>query len=133
MEYFKLKNISKPIINIPGCPMHPDWLVGTLAHVISFGIPELDDLGRPKMFFGRVIHDLCPRRADFENGNFASTFGQPGCLYELGCQGPDTHADCTVRFWNNRTNTCIVAGAPCIGCAAETFAKERDKAFYQKN
>ncbi|HQJ16107.1 MAG TPA: hydrogenase small subunit, partial [Candidatus Omnitrophota bacterium] len=41
-----------PIINIPGCPPHPDWMLGTIVHVLLFGIPELDKLGRPKLFFG---------------------------------------------------------------------------------
>ena len=27
--------ISKPVINISGCPPHPDWIVGTIAHVVD--------------------------------------------------------------------------------------------------
>jgi len=26
---------TKPVINIPGCPPHPDWIVGTIAHVVE--------------------------------------------------------------------------------------------------
>jgi hydrogenase small subunit len=26
---------TKPVINISGCPPHPDWIVGTIAHVID--------------------------------------------------------------------------------------------------
>jgi len=26
---------AKPVINISGCPPHPDWIVGTIAHVID--------------------------------------------------------------------------------------------------
>jgi len=27
--------INKPVINISGCPPHPDWIVGTIAHVLD--------------------------------------------------------------------------------------------------
>jgi len=27
--------ISKPVINISGCPPHPDWIVGTIAHIVN--------------------------------------------------------------------------------------------------
>ena len=27
--------LSNSVINIPGCPMHPDWLVGTLVSVLT--------------------------------------------------------------------------------------------------
>ena len=39
------------LINIPGCPPHPDWMVGTLAHVLLYGIPELDDIGKTNRLF----------------------------------------------------------------------------------
>ncbi|MEN6461240.1 MAG: hydrogenase small subunit, partial [Syntrophomonas sp.] len=45
-----VKNVQ--VINVPGCPPHPDWMVGTIAHVLLYkDIPELDTFGRPKMFF----------------------------------------------------------------------------------
>ena len=37
--FLKKEKIDKPVIAIPGCPVHPDWLVGTLVHVLKFGIP----------------------------------------------------------------------------------------------
>jgi len=30
-EFFKPKASSTPLVNIPGCPPHPDWFVGTVA------------------------------------------------------------------------------------------------------
>jgi len=27
--------ISKPVVNISGCPPHPDWIVGTIAHILD--------------------------------------------------------------------------------------------------
>ena len=116
------QKISCPTIRIPGCPMNPDWLVGTLVQVLKFGLPALDELGRPKAFFARAVHEQCPRFADYEREHFAKTFGEEGCLFRLGCLGPITKADCNLRHFNGGTNACIPAGAPCIGCAGEEFA-----------
>lgn len=49
-DFLKHNGIRQRVVSIPGCPAHPDWLVGTLAHLVSFGLPSLDELGRPKMF-----------------------------------------------------------------------------------
>jgi hydrogenase small subunit len=126
------QGIRTPAISIPGCPAHPDWVVGTIAHVLKFGLPPLDHLGRPKAFFSRTIHEQCPRFPDYERENFARTFGAEGCLFKLGCAGPITKADCTLRQWNGGTNNCIRAGAPCIGCAGEGFANRTDFSFHLK-
>lgn len=131
-EFFKQKGIGTPTITLPGCPCHPDWMVGTLVHVLEFGLPPLDALGRPTMFYSKLVHDQCPRFADYERENFATTFSEDGCLFKLGCLGPQTHADCSLRLWNSRTNFCINAGAPCIGCAWEDFARKQDFPFYTK-
>jgi len=132
-DFLSNQNISTPIIRLPGCPCHPDWLVGTLAHVLSFGLPDMDSLQRPTMFYGKVLHEQCPRFADYERENFAKTFGEEGCLFNLGCAGPNTYADCTLRHWNSGVNTCIKAGAPCVGCASEFFAKKASFPLYTKN
>ena len=43
--------LSLPVIRLPGCPCHPDWVVGTIAHLVGFGVPELDTEGRPLLFY----------------------------------------------------------------------------------
>jgi hydrogenase small subunit len=128
------KGIKKPLCNIPGCPPHPDWFVGTVASVIMNGLPkpeDLDDLLRPKAFYGKLIHENCPRRAYFDEGKFAKKFGDEGCLYELGCKGPITYADCPLRRWNGGTNWVIGAGAPCNGCTQPEFP-DQTAPFYEK-
>ena len=132
-EFLKKEGVSTPIINLPGCPSHPDWLVGTLVHVLKFGFPPLDKVGRPKMFYSKLIHDQCPRYPDYERENFAKKFSDSGCLFKLGCLGPVTYADCTIRLWNSGTSSCIRSGGPCIGCASENFAKDLSFPFYTKN
>jgi hydrogenase small subunit len=128
------EGISKPLINIPGCPPHPDWFVGTVAGIILNGLPSADDLDdflRPKAFYGKLIHENCPRRAYFDEGKFAKKFGDEGCLYELGCKGPITYADCPLRRWNSGTNWVIGAGAPCNGCTQPEFP-DQTAPFYEK-
>jgi hydrogenase small subunit len=133
-EALKARNIRKPLINVPGCPPHPDWFVGTVAGIILHGLPEADDLDdflRPKEFYGKLIHENCPRRAYFDEGKFAKKFGDEGCLYELGCKGPITYADCPLRKWNGGTNWVIGAGAPCNGCTQPEFP-DQTSPFYEK-
>ncbi|MCK4602792.1 MAG: hydrogenase small subunit [Phycisphaerae bacterium] len=134
-ELLKREGIDVPLINIPGCPPHPDWLLGTLAAVAMYGLQkvaeDLDELSRPKMFYGKNVHETCPRRADFDAGRFAKKFGDSGCLYELGCKGPVTFADCPTRMWNSGTNWCIGAGSPCHACVEPDFP-DRLSPMYEK-
>ncbi len=129
------RGIDVPVINVPGCPPHPDWLVGTLVAVSLYGleaiVPTLDELSRPAMFFGKCVHETCPRRADFDAGRFARNFGEPGCMYHLGCKGPVTYADCPTRMWNTGTNWCVGAGSPCHGCVEPDFP-DRLSPLYEK-
>jgi len=123
-DFFALRRVEVPVINIPGCPPHPDWFVGTVASLLLAGLPKAADLDaflRPKTFYGPMIHEHCPRRAYFDEGKFAKKLSDPGCLLELGCKGPVTHADCSLRLWNGGTNWCIGAGSPCFGCVEPGF------------
>jgi hydrogenase small subunit len=123
-EVYQMLGITTPVINIPGCPCHPDWFIGTVAKILLYGMPkpsELDEFGRPRLFFNRTIHSRCIKRDYLDEGVFASRFGEEGCLLELGCKGPFTNADCPIRLWNGGVNWCIAAGAPCIGCTESGF------------
>jgi hydrogenase small subunit len=131
-DFLNHEKITTPVIRLPGCPAHPDWVVGTLAHVLKFGLPPLDDKLRPKAFFSKLVHEQCPRFRDYEREVFAKEFSDSGCLFKLGCTGTNTFADCSVRLWNAGTNTCIHAGAPCIGCASDQFAAKASFPFYRK-
>ncbi len=131
-KFLKDKGVAATVVCIPGCPAHPDWFVGTLVHLLHFGIPPLDDKGRPKMFFSKLIHDQCHRFSDYARERFAKSFTAEGCLFKLGCQGPSTHADCSLRGWNGGVNFCIRAGAPCVGCASEDFASSASFSFFTK-
>ena len=130
-EVFESEHIKTPVINLPGCPAHPDWLTGTIAKILLETPLDLDDINRPKLFYGTLIHENCPRRPDFDKGKFAVTFGEPGCLYKLGCKGHYTYADCPIRQWNNGVNWCVKAGSPCLGCVEPGFP-DLTSPFYEK-
>jgi len=132
-DIFASEGIDTPLVNIPGCPPHPDWFVGTVATILLAGLPglELDEYRRPKLFYGKLIHENCPRRAYFDEGKFAKHLSDEGCLYELGCKGTITHADCSLRRWNNGTNWVIGSGAPCNGCVEPDFP-DLVSPFYEK-
>ena len=120
--FFAKNNIKTPVINLPTCPVNPEWVVAMLVDVLMIGaLPKMDSEGRPTLIFGQTIHDNCPRRGHFENGEFVEQFGdareaEGWCLYRLGCKGPTTFTNCPLVRWNEKVSWCIESGAPCIGC-----------------
>jgi hydrogenase small subunit len=120
---------GKTVVTIPGCPANPYNLLGTVLQYATFGtLPALDDVGRPKFAYGRTIHEHCPRRAHFDAGRFAETFGDEGhrlgyCLYKLGCKGPATHANCSTQSFNELPDCWPIGiGHPCVGCTEQSLA-----------
>ena len=121
MDFLNTHGIQTPVVNIPGCPPHPDWIVGSIAHLLTKGLPELDDDGRPMVFFGENIHDNCPRLDEYEEGELSEKISDAkGCRMDLGCKGPDTYADCYKRKWNSGMNWCV-DNSVCIGCVEPGF------------
>jgi hydrogenase small subunit len=112
-----------PIINVPSCPANPEHLVAVLVDAILVQkLPELNNLNMPSLIFSQTIHDNCPRRGHFENGEFVYKFGSEEekkgyCLYPVGCKGPQTKSNCPIVRWNRRASWCVESGAPCAGCA----------------
>ena len=121
-QFLEKNGIDKPVVNVPGCPANPEWLVSVLVDVVMMGkLPDLNAENKPAGIFNQTIHDNCERRGHFENGEFVYEFGSKEealgyCLYPLGCRGPQTKANCGVTLWNNRRSWCVQAGTPCIGC-----------------
>lgn len=125
--------LGKVIPNIPGCPPNPYNFLATVVHFLTFGkLPDVDELGRPKFAYSRLIHENCERRAHFAAGRFAKEFGDEGhrkgyCLYKLGCKGPETYANCPAILFGDVGNASwpVGTGHPCIGCSEKGigFAK----------
>ncbi len=129
--YLEHNNLSPLLVTIPGCSVHPDWLWHTITHLIKVGVPELNTHHSPKLFYGTNLHESCPRYHYFQEEIFAKKFGDKGCLFKLGCLGPETFADCPTRWWNGGQTWCIGANAPCIGCASPNFALKKNFPFYR--
>ncbi len=129
-DFFKTHGITTPTVNIPGCPPHPDWIVGSIAHLLTKGVPELDEYGRPTVFFGENIHDNCPRLEDYDAGELSEKLSDAkGCRMDIGCKGPDTYADCYNRKWNSGMNWCV-DNSVCIGCVEPDFPDGKSP-FYE--
>lgn len=137
--------ISVPVINVPGCPPNPEWLVAILVDVVLMQVlPELNAENKPALIFNQTIHDNCQRRGHFENGEFVYQFGSEEekkgyCLYPLGCRGPQTRSNCGIVRYNNRRSWCVESGAPCIGCCEASPMDpghnwvETNTPFYKRN
>jgi [NiFe] hydrogenase small subunit len=129
-----LKDLGVKAINIAGCPPNPINFIGTVVHLLTKGMPELDDKMRPVMFYGETVHDKCPRLKFFNEDKYAPSFDSEEakngwCLYQLGCKGPYTYNNCpTVLF--NQTNWPVQAGHPCIACSEPNFWDEYSP-FYE--
>ena len=127
------RGISTPVINMPTCPVNPEWVVSVVVDDLLLGkLPECDAKGMPKLIFGESVHDNCNRRGHFENGEFVYKFGSEEeakgyCLYPLGCKGPTTYVNCPIVRWNAGVSWCVEAGAPCAGCGcADPFKPNRN-------
>lgn len=114
--------IKRDVINVPGCPMHPDWLLLTLADVVTGAAVATDDYRRPTAFFtADPVHTSCPRRGYYDVARRDGNFAEGHCLYNLGCKGPVAYADCPTRRWNGGVNMCTQGGGPCIACTEPGF------------
>lgn len=125
-DILKAKGINTPVINLPCCPVKPTTLMGTLLYYLTYqNIPPLDEYNRPLAYYGSLLHDNCPRRGHFENGEFLTDWNDPVqkeyCLLLKGCKGPKTYTDCAQVWWNDNANFCINAGSPCAGCSERDF------------
>ena len=118
---------DRPVVNIAGCPPIGDVVTATVVHFLTFNrLPDLDPIGRPMFAYGARIHDQCPRRANFDAGQYVEVFDDEAarkgwCLYHVGCKGPATFSPCPIFQWNTRTSWPIGAGHPCIGCTEPNF------------
>ncbi len=148
-EFLEENGVKRLIVNIPGCPPHPDWFFLTLTTVLDLHYHYYNDIlspsrgdlrytirntnsalrdfldedNRPKFIYEKPIHENCPLRSSYDQGNFATSFGEEElkCSWKLGCKGQVAYADCSLRKWNNRVNMCPQAGAPCINCVGKGF------------
>jgi hydrogenase small subunit len=112
-----------PVINIPGCPAHPDWVTQILVAISTGRIADVkvDSFQRPSTFFTEFTQTGCTNARAFGekvDGNFGI---RGGCLfYEVGCRGPMTHSSCNRILWNRQASKTRV-NHPCLGCTEPEF------------
>ncbi|WP_373030479.1 hydrogenase small subunit, partial [Sulfurovum sp.] len=115
------------IINLPGCPVNPMNIVGTLLSYLMFSeLPALDQFNRPLWAYEGRIHDNCERRGHYELGEFVKEWGDAGaqkgwCLFEMGCKGPYANANCPTLKFNQGTSWPVQGGHGCMGCVEKGF------------
>lgn len=120
-----------PVINIAGCPTHPNWVLETLSLLAADALnaSDLDPLGRPRFYADQLVHHGCAKNEFYEFKASAEQLGQIGCQMEfLGCKGTQAHADCHTRPWNGE-GSCLSGGYPCINCTDPEFAKSNRPFF----
>ena len=122
----KEKSLLKhPVVNLTGCPVHPEWILQTMFSLKKNGTIQLDEKNRPLEIYCHLAHHGCTRNEYFEWKIETESFGvKEGCLfYNEGCRGPMTHSNCNKILWND-VNTKTRAGMPCIGCTEFDFPRE---------
>ncbi|MDQ0348723.1 HupU protein [Ancylobacter vacuolatus] len=121
-----------PVINIAGCPTHPNWITETLMLLAAglLGADDLDVYNRPRSYADQLVHHGCPRNEYYEYKASAEKLSDLGCMMEhLGCVGTQAHADCNTRLWNGE-GSCTRGGYACINCTAPEF-EEPGHAFLE--
>jgi ferredoxin hydrogenase small subunit len=116
-----------PVINVAGCPTHPDWVTETLLMLASgaLGAGGLDSLARPRFYADHLVHHACPKNEFYEYKASARMLSESGCLMEnLGCIGTQAVGDCNIRGWNGG-GSCTRGGYPCIACTSPEFEEPR--------
>ena len=115
------------VVNLPGCPPVPEVITGVIAYYLVYqSLPELDEFGRPLVYYGKTVHDRCPRKGSYNAGKFAESFDDDAarkghCLLHLGCKGPETYNACSAVGWNGETSSPMHSGHGCIGCSEPDF------------
>jgi NiFe hydrogenase small subunit HydA len=112
-----------PVINVAGCPTHPNWVTEALLLLATQQVhaADLDAYGRPRFYADHLVHHGCPRNEFYEYKASALKASDLGCMMEhLGCLGTQAHADCNTRLWNGE-GSCTRGGFACINCTAPEF------------
>lgn len=110
-----------PVINLAGCPCHPEVVKGAVSALATGAPLELDALQRPLEWYGMLVHQGCTRNEYHEYRVEEKEFGEKGCLFfYMGCHGPLAYGPCNKFLWNRQSSK-TRAGVPCFGCTEPDF------------
>ena len=113
-----------PVVNLPGCPCHPDVVTGTLMALVQDETLAFDAYNSPFEWYGMLVHQGCTRNEYHEYRVEEKRFGERGCLFfYMGCHGPLVTGPCNKALWNRRSSKTRV-GVPCFGCTRPDFPQQ---------
>jgi len=118
---------DKKVINLSGCPMNPENLTATIIQYLTLKeFPATDELGRPLFAYGDTVHQQCESLPHYRKKEFVKEWGDAGhragwCLYQMGCKGPSTVANCPTVKFNGGTSWPVASGHGCVGCTTPKF------------
>lgn len=87
-EYMAEKGIVKPNMMIPGCPVNPDRLMGTVAYIAATGTLPPAIKNKPLMYYKDLIHNHCSRHQFFTQDLYLRDFDKEKdvCLLKKGAE-----------------------------------------------
>jgi hydrogenase small subunit len=115
-----------PIVNVPGCPVHPDNFMEVLLYLLrqaagTAPMIPLDEMLRPTWLFAQTVHEGCDRAGYYEQAEFSKEYGTRECVVKLGCWGPVVQCNVGKRGWIAGIGGCPSVGGVCIGCTMPGF------------
>ena len=121
-DYLSRKGM--PVINLSGCPCHPQIIMGMMSAIVLEQSLALNEYNMPVDWYNMLVHQGCTRNEYHEFRVEEQEFGEKGCLFFfLGCRGPLTYGPCNKVLWNRR-NCKTRAGVPCFGCTSPDFPQQ---------
>ncbi|MCT8976677.1 hypothetical protein N4T77_08710 [Clostridium sp. CX1] len=132
-----LTEYGDKIINLPGCPVQPYIIGGTIAKLLAGETLAKDSRKRPKDFYAadslhvRAASSAtgkanCPLRT--QQSGKATTLGTCGkCFENMGCRGrydSEVKVTCYTKLWGmdwSCSKGCLGSGSICIGCSSPNF------------
>jgi len=113
-----------PVINLPGCPIHPKTLTVLIEEIVNEIEIELTEQNSIDEIYNFTVHQGCTRNEYHEYKIEEKNFGERGCMFfHLGCKGPTTNSACNKYLWNE-VNSKTRAGVPCFGCSRPDFPQD---------
>ena len=132
-----LQQFAGKIINIAGCPPHPDWIVGTIAYILARNLqalPPVEAYGRPIDYYGMYQCNAGPcewRYNQGYNANDEVSYANPKRIAGTGL-GVPAGANATINSsslyknkWANIASTGSDNGKRAVGCIGVVGCKGR--------
>jgi hydrogenase small subunit len=128
-----LQQFAGKIINIAGCPPHPDWIVGTIAYILARNLqalPPVEAYGRPQDYYGMYQCNAGPcewRYNQGYNANDEGNYSNPKRIAGSGF-GVPAGANAVInssQLYKNKWANDPATGKRTVGCIGVVGCKGR--------